>query len=120
MNKNTERLLNCFLEVEESQYPECIRNKVIERHNIVRKFIDSFGCDYVTINTYTNMMQSHNSITLNVFNLNYLNGSIAIDLGSEPQELFASRVHRNKEYKKIVQDFNFNKWKWINRKENKK
>jgi hypothetical protein len=99
------KLLDYFLKIEEEQYPESLRQQVRTRHEKVVKFISEFGVDMVTLNTYTNMMQLSNSLTIDVFDSKrYGEGKINIDLGSEAWELWATRGDKQ---------FDFRSWKWI-------
>ena len=110
------KLLDCLLKIEEDSYPETIKESVIERSNIVRKFVKQFGVDRVTVNTHTNMMQNLHSITINVFNSGrWKEGNIIIDLGSEPDELWATktiRTYLHPGYKDVNYWFNFKTWRW--------
>lgn len=121
MSQNSEKLLNCFLEIEENSFPEYYKVKAKERSETVRNFIKDFGVDHVTVNNYTNMMQFLSSITIDTFNSNnWMDGNITIDLGSETHELFANRIFTDKNsrpYKSIKQIFNFKMWKWEEEKE---
>jgi len=111
---HAKKLLDCFLEIEENQYPEFHKVKAKIRSETVRKFIVEFGADHVTVNNYTNMMQLSSSITIDVYQTGgSLKGNIEIDLGSETHELYAKRnTWDSKKLKHIDQVFNFELWVW--------
>jgi hypothetical protein len=118
------KLLNCFLGIEESMYPKHRLDEAKKRSETVRKFVEEFGCNHVTVNNYTNMMQFSSSITIDRFKSEkYMNGDINIDLGSELHELFAKRIRT--EYPKeppfltkyIKEVFDFKSWQWVEYKE---
>jgi hypothetical protein len=104
---NAKKLFDCFMEIEKSQFPEYLHKAVDERKNIIERFILEFGADHVTICNYTNMMQFSSSITIDVFQYGrWKEGSININIGSEPQEYWANRING-------TQKFDFEKWKWL-------
>lgn len=118
MNPYSKKLFDCLMEIENSQYPDCHQDVLKKRMSLLEKFIDEFGTNHVTINTYTNMMQSSLSITLDVFKSNkFISGDIIVDLGSEPYEIWAkrNRLNLNEDGNKgiyISEIFDFNDWTW--------
>ncbi len=106
---SAKKLVDAFLEIEESQYPEIFLERLKYRHEQVRKLILEFGADYVRINNYSNMLQLSSSIIIDVFDPdNWRNGDMVIELGSEPHELGASRTKQGK-----LETFDFRNWKWV-------
>ena len=107
MNEKIKPLVILFLKFEEEQYPEYMRNQIKERHEKVLDIIEKFGVCYATINTYSNMMQAMNSLTIDCFDSKrWQEGNLLIDLGSEPQELSVCRDHKCNSKKEF---FNFKK-----------
>ena len=111
IHKLRDRLLTTFLEVELEQFPKRSAQSANSRNHVVTKLVKEFAVDKVTINTFTNMMQSLNSITIDYFDSSrYKEGNITINLGSETWEIWASRASI---YNNITEEFDFDTWTWI-------
>ena len=122
MKEDTKALIELFMEVENKQYPGFYRREskqcvqLAERTERVIRLIDELSWNRATINTYTNMMQSMHSLTVDTFDSKrYTFGSIVIDVGSEPQELQAVRIKDGT----ITARFNFDDWTFEPVKESK-
>jgi hypothetical protein len=120
MNDNAKKLLQCFLDIEDSQYPEVFKDRLIERNNKVIDLIEKYGVNHVTVSTYTNMMQFLSSVTIDTFKGDaVVHYDLDIELGSEVQELSAHRnltvySEESKRFKVVPQYFNFKTNEWCN------
>ena len=111
---NAKKLFDCISDIEKNQYPPQHHTALDSRKDITEKFIIEFGGNRVRIITYTNMMQESHSVNLDVYSSSkFSGGNIGISWGSEPQELYARRVHYSfKNKKDVVEVFDFFLWKW--------
>lgn len=105
---NAKKLFDCFMDIEENQYPKKFLLELKRRRDLVENLILKHGCNRVSITNYTNLGVWSSSISLDVFQSGkWQNGDIDIHIGSEPHEMFATRIRG-----KIREKFNFKTLRW--------
>lgn len=105
IKSRSKKLFDCFMDIEASQYHLHQQDKLNDRRKDAERLIVEFGCNHATITNYTNMMQMSSSITIDVFDSKrYMDGDLDIHIGSEAQELWATRGGMR---------FDFQEWEWI-------